>query len=103
MPKGGIIMWYGSQKTIPAGWELCDGGVSVNDPIEKVIHRNFNFLRKGIDDDVKHLHEQKQMKMKLVPILDDDNHIVEIVNLDKYITRLPIDAVLMAGGKGERL
>ena len=25
-------MWYGSQKTIPAGWELCDGGVSVNDP-----------------------------------------------------------------------
>lgn len=32
MPKGSIIMWYGSQKTIPGGWELCDGGVSVNDP-----------------------------------------------------------------------
>ena len=78
-------------------------GVSVNDSVEKVMHKNFNSLRKGIDDDVKHLHEQKQMKMKLVPILDDDNHIVEIVNLDKYITRLPIDAVLMAGGKGERL
>ncbi len=77
-------------------------GVSVNDPIEKVIHRNFNFLRKGVDDDVQHLHEQKVKKMKLVPILDEDNHIVEIVNLDKYITRLPIDAVLMAGGKGER-
>lgn len=78
-------------------------GVSVNDPIEKVIHRNFNFLRKGVDDDVQHLHEQKVKKMKLVPILDEDNHIVEIVNLDKYITRLPVDAVLMAGGKGERL
>ena len=78
-------------------------GVSINDSVEKVMHKNFNSLRKGIDDDVKHLHEQKQMKMKLVPILDDDNHIVEIVNLDKYITRLPIDAVLMAGGKGERL
>lgn len=78
-------------------------GVSVNDPIEKVIHRNFNFLRKGVDDDVQHLHEQKVKKMKLVPILDEDDHIVEIVNLDKYITRLPVDAVLMAGGKGERL
>ena len=78
-------------------------GASLSDSVDKVMHRNFNFLRKGIDDDVKHLHEQKQMKMKLVPILDDDNHIVEIVNLDKYITRLPIDAVLMAGGKGERL
>lgn len=32
MPKGSIIMWYGSQNTIPSGWELCDGGVSVNDP-----------------------------------------------------------------------
>lgn len=78
-------------------------GASVNDSIEKVMHRTFNFLRKGINDDVKHLNEQKAKKMKLVPILDDENHIVEIINLDKYITRLPIDAVLMAGGKGERL
>lgn len=78
-------------------------GVSVNDSIEKVMHKNFNFLRSGVDDDVQHLHEQKLKKMKLVPILDSDNHIVDIVNLEKYITRLPIDAVLMAGGKGERL
>lgn len=78
-------------------------GASLSDTVDKVMHRNFNFLRKGVDDDVKHLHEQKVKKMKLVPILDDDNHIVEIVNLEKYITRLPIDAVLMAGGKGERL
>ena len=41
--------------------------------------------------------------MKLVPILDDEKHIVDIINLDKYKTRLPVDAVLMAGGKGERL
>ena len=78
-------------------------GVSLNDSIEKVMHKNFNYLRKGVDDDVQHLHEQKLKKMKLVPILDSDNHIVDIVNLEKYITRLPIDAVLMAGGKGERL
>lgn len=78
-------------------------GASVNDAIEHVMHRNFNFLRQGIDDDVRHLHEQKLKKMKLVPILDDENHIVRIVNLEKYITQLPVDAVLMAGGKGVRL
>lgn len=78
-------------------------GASLTDSVDKVMHQNFNFLRKGVDDDVQHLHEQKVKKMKLVPILDDDDHIVEIVNLDKYITRLPVDAVLMAGGKGERL
>lgn len=37
-------------------------GVSVNDSIEKVMHKNFNFLRRGVDDDVQHLHEQKIKK-----------------------------------------
>lgn len=32
LPKGSIILWYGSQSNIPYGWELCDGGTSVNDP-----------------------------------------------------------------------
>lgn len=41
--------------------------------------------------------------MRLVPILDKEHHITEIINLERYKTRLPIDAVLMAGGKGERL
>lgn len=78
-------------------------GASLTDTVDKVMHRDFNYLRGGVDDDVQHFREQKAKRMKLVPILDNDNHIVEIVNLDKYITRLPVDAVLMAGGKGERL
>lgn len=78
-------------------------GVSIEDSIEKVMHQDFNFLKMNVDDDVQHLHEQKKKKMKLVPVLDEENHIVEIINLEKYITKLPIDAVLMAGGKGERL
>ena len=41
--------------------------------------------------------------MKLVPILDEEDRIVDIINLEKYRTKLPVDAVLMAGGKGERL
>lgn len=78
-------------------------GASVTDKVEDVMFRNFRHLRKGVDDDVEHLHQQRDLLMKLVPILDEDNHIVDIVNLERYITRLPIDAVLMAGGKGERL
>jgi NDP-sugar pyrophosphorylase family protein len=41
--------------------------------------------------------------MKLISVLDADHHIVDIIDLDRYKTRLPIDAVLMAGGRGERL
>lgn len=78
-------------------------GASLTDKVEKIMHRNFNYMKAADIDDVKELKRQKELKMKLVPVLDKDNHIVEIINLEKYITRLPIDAVLMAGGKGERL
>jgi len=78
-------------------------GASVNDNVEKVMHRNFNYMKVEEIDDVKEIKRQKEMKMSLVPVLDKEHHIVEVVDLEKYKTRLPIDAVLMAGGKGERL
>ena len=78
-------------------------GASVNDKVSKIMHRGFNYMKVEELDDVKELKRQKEMKMSLVPVLDNEHHIVEIINLEKYKTRLPIDAVLMAGGKGERL
>lgn len=78
-------------------------GASVNDRIKKVMHRGFNYMKVEDIDDVKEIKRQREMKMSLVPVLDTNSHIVEIINLEKYKTRLPIDVVLMAGGKGERL
>ena len=77
-------------------------GASVNDPVSKVMHRNFIFLTDGVDNDVRHLHEQKQKKMHLIPVLDKEHHIIDIIDLQRFHTKLPIDAVIMAGGKGER-
>lgn len=78
-------------------------GASVNDRVEKIMHRNFNYMKVEDIDDVKEIKRQRELKMRLVPVLDKDMHIVDIINLERYKTRLPIDAVLMAGGKGERL
>lgn len=78
-------------------------GISVDAPISEAMHRNFNFLRRGVSDGVEDIHRQRELKMRLVPVLDADNHICEVINLEHYRTKLPIDAVLMAGGKGERL
>ena len=78
-------------------------GIDVDAPISEAMHRNFNFLRRGVNDGVEDIHRQRDLKMRLVPVLDEENHICEIINLEHYITKLPIDAVLMAGGKGERL
>lgn len=78
-------------------------GASVNDKVEKIMHRDFNYMKVEEIDDVKEIKRQKELKMKLVPVLDNNHYITEIINLEKFETRLPIDAVLMAGGKGERL
>lgn len=78
-------------------------GASVNDRVEKIMHKNFNYMKVEDLDNVTEIKRQRDLMMRLVPVLDKEHHIVEIINLQKYKTRLPIDAVLMAGGKGERL
>lgn len=78
-------------------------GASLGKKVEIIMHRNFNYMKFEDINDVKEIKRQKDLKMKLVPVLDKDMHIVDIINLEKYCTRLPVDAVMMAGGKGERL
>lgn len=78
-------------------------GASLNDKVEKIMHHNFNYMNVEELDNVSEIKRQRELKMRLVPILDKEFHIVEVINLEKNKTRLPIDAVLMAGGKGERL
>ena len=78
-------------------------GANVQEKAGAVMHSNFNFIREGEGNIVAQLHKQRELHMKLVPILDQNNRISDIINLEEFITKLPIDAVLMAGGKGERL
>ncbi len=78
-------------------------GANVQEKAGVVMHTSFNFIREGEGNIVAQLHRQRELHMKLVPILDQNNRISDIINLEEFITKLPIDAVLMAGGKGERL
>ena len=78
-------------------------GADVQERAGAVMHSNFNFIREGEGNIVAQLHKQRELHMRLVPILDQNNRISDIINLEEFITKLPIDAVLMAGGKGERL
>lgn len=78
-------------------------GATINNVVKSAMNEDFNCLHKGVDDNVAQLHRQRELKMKLVPVLDEGGHIFEIINLERFITKLPVDAVMMAGGKGERL
>ena len=78
-------------------------GASVSGRISIIMHRNFRYIAQDDIDNVLLLKKFKADRITLIPVLDNDNRIVEVIDLQKNKTRLPIDAVLMAGGKGERL
>ena len=78
-------------------------GMRTDSSVMDAANINFNCLYQGINDDVLNVRHQRSLRMKLVPILNRERKIVDIINLEKYLSILPVDAVLMAGGKGERL
>lgn len=78
-------------------------GANLFDKAKEVMQRNYHFMTSKNATNVIKIRHQKEMKMKLVPILDKERHIIDVLNLERYKSRLPVDAVLMAGGKGERL
>ena len=77
-------------------------GAQLTDEVSTIMHRDFKFIKQS-EFDVAHLKNFHDRRILFIPILDEEKHIVEVVNLQKYKSHLPIDAVLMAGGKGERL
>lgn len=77
-------------------------GESLESSVLKIANKLFTYIR-VTESDVKTIHIAKEKGIELLPVLDNDMKIVDVVNLRQQRTRLPIDAVLMAGGKGVRL
>jgi len=77
-------------------------GVPITTPVDAVMHKDFQYITQT-DWDVRRLKTLRKKDILFIPILDEGRHIMGVCNLMKYKNILPIDAVLMAGGKGERL
>ena len=78
------------------------GGASTSTPVSKIMHTDFKFVRDG-QYDAKLLKDFREKQIFFIPVLDHEGRVVKVFNLIKYRNFLPVDAVLMAGGKGERL
>lgn len=77
-------------------------GVVIDEILEKVMYTNYRFIRKNEFSKLA-INKFKDLNINFIPLLDDSNKIIKILNLAKLKTILPVDAVLMAGGRGERL
>ena len=77
-------------------------GHELNEQVEQIMFRDFRYL-KADHIDIEQLHQYRKQKLPVVPILDKDGKLSDFINLSKQNSILPLDAVIMAGGKGERL
>ncbi len=77
-------------------------GYSINDSITVAMYTDFSYTT-SCKVDINEIKRLKEKNIMLLPCLDEKRRIVRIFNFKKLNSILPIDAVLMAGGKGERL
>lgn len=78
-------------------------GASMVDAIYSICHKSFRYIDDKVKDTPSLFNEIKKSGITLVPYLDDCGCIKKLIDLRQTNALLPIDAVLMAGGRGERL
>lgn len=76
-------------------------GLQLNNKIDDFMLKDYHFLLNGPDPEK--ISSIKRKGISLLPLLNDKREIVKIYDINKLKTILPVDAVIMAGGRGERL
>ncbi|MBS1660113.1 MAG: nucleotidyltransferase family protein [Bacteroidetes bacterium] len=76
--------------------------ITVGAKVTEVMNREFSRLVAGkIDGDA--VQRILDKKINFVPLLDENGVMVDLLNLKEYRSAIPLEAVIMAGGRGERL
>lgn len=77
-------------------------GISLDAIVDSYIQPQPKFILRGnytIHDVIKY----REAGLKLVPVIDNEGTVINVINFRFLKSYLPIDAVMMAGGRGERL
>lgn len=88
---------------------LTDGDIRRSLVSNKDVHRKVgeicfkDFVFEYDDKDFLDLKPLRKKNIKILPILDQQNRLLRIVDLDKIKTVLPVECIIMAGGRGKRL
>jgi NDP-sugar pyrophosphorylase family protein len=77
-------------------------GLSLDGLVQDFMNKNFSFLIDG-DDNFNKLNDYRSRKLKAVPLISDKGNLIKVYDFTRIKSILPIDAVIMAGGRGKRL
>lgn len=77
-------------------------GLGFEDPLEKFIQPHPKYIYED-EYDQEAIEIYRKNHYKIIPIVNKEMKVVDILNFKTRNTLLPLDAVLMAGGEGKRL
>jgi dTDP-glucose pyrophosphorylase len=77
-------------------------GFSIDSDVNDIIQKNPRYIKKG-ENNLEKIIEYREGDFRVVPVVNEDNQVVNVINFRKTRSYLPIDAVIMAGGRGQRL
>jgi len=77
-------------------------GITIHHSINEIIQSSPKFIRKG-ETTIEEIIKFRENNYRIIPIVDKNKKVTKIINFRELRSYLPLDAVIMAGGRGERL
>lgn len=103
-----LILFVHNQKNELIG-SLTDGDIrrslsldgDINKPVGLICNRDFSYEKEtqGYID----LRKYEKKNIKILPLVNSDLELVRIIDLEKQKAELPLECMIMAGGRGKRL
>jgi dTDP-glucose pyrophosphorylase/mRNA-degrading endonuclease RelE of RelBE toxin-antitoxin system len=77
-------------------------GITIDTSVNEIIQSDPRYIKKG-ENNLQKIIEYREDNYRILPVVDENHKIVNVINFRKIKSYLPIDAVIMAGGRGQRL
>jgi dTDP-glucose pyrophosphorylase len=77
-------------------------GLEISQSVGCFMNKSFKFLKEK-ETNVEVIKSLKNSNLQLVPLLNEKGELNQILDLTQTRTLLPVSALIMAGGRGERL
>jgi len=76
--------------------------IDINESVTKIIQKDPKRVNK-IDYNISKIVEYRENNYRILPVVDENNKVINVINFRILKSYLPLDAVIMAGGRGTRL
>jgi len=73
----------------------------LNERVDTVCFRDFVYVEHGYS--FLNLNDYRNKNLKILPVLNKEKHYVKMLDLEKVVAQLPMECMIMAGGRGKRL